>query len=180
MAAPRRARQVAVRQALVLEKAVRKTRAVTKKKDKNNEEKVAQGLRSRAREAPSLLLQAGLASLMTHLLSKSKEEEVREALQLLSDKSSEQEEGSASLGDLEPGEGKGYSTMLALIIDALRELDPTSRFKGLAEKYSTRSTLLAVKDLLDNPKEEARLSRVLVPYLVELKKLVEAIVGEPK
>ncbi|MCE4628420.1 MAG: type III-B CRISPR module-associated protein Cmr5 [Desulfurococcales archaeon] len=173
MRSTRKARQVAVRQAIVLERIIHNMK--TNKGDENKDKvKIAQGLRSRAREAPGLILQAGLASLMTHLLSKSKEEEVAQALAALTGKKDVE-----SLGDLESGEAKGYSTMLALLIDALRELNPqNNHFKKLAENYNTLCTLVAIKDLLNNPAEEAKLSRELTPYLVELKKLVEAIVGE--
>ncbi len=69
--------------------------------------------------------------------------------------------------------------MLALLIDALRELSPQNNyFEELAKNYNTICTLLAIRDLLNNPAEEARLSRMATPYLVELKRLVEAIVGE--
>ena len=179
---------IAVSHFLVIEKLMERARDCVEDRDKEN---VGKPLRSRLREAPSIMLSTGTAGLLTFYLSKSDNTLLpalirlldcsintptgREAEKLVNDlicKNTNQKITEEMIKG-----GKGYTIALAMILSYLNTL-------GLCtckDKNVVSNTASFAKDLLEKPGLDAATSRLLLPYLEASKRLVEAIVkGEER
>ncbi|GBF09152.1 type III-B CRISPR module-associated protein Cmr5 [Aeropyrum pernix] len=156
------------------------------------DEKPGRGLKRRARSLPGLILSSGLIPALTFYMSKADTQAYREYVRLL-EKAERGEKGAAAslveaaaggggeacrgdsvLTELSGGEGAGYSLALAMASRALQRLARVEAggdggFAGLAA---------TLREGLGSPEKEAAATQLLIDYLQEVKKLVEAIVKE--
>ncbi len=158
-----------------------------------DEKKDLKGFPSRARELPTMLSTYGLLPTLTFLLSKSdKNQDLKDAIELVANEnnSGQDEDGEdreKKLNTLKnefTKEGKGYALALYLLMRYLVHLVPSlmATFQGEndSSNYNTEALLEAIETLLEMSErgELTRTSTQLIEYSVELKKLVQGIVGE--
>ncbi len=127
-----------------------------------------EGVRRRARELPSLMLQAGLVPTLTFFMSKAEENEFMEWFSYLRNPQPTNRPSS----DLK-GEGGGYSVLLAMIFDAMEKLAGVN--VGSVSGFTDLLKILL--GIGSGRGESLRISRILMPYLVEVKKLATALLG---
>ncbi len=149
-------------------------------------EKVGKPVRSRAREAPGMLLSSGLLGFLTFYASKSDKEVVdklasgfcksthigrlqeaqRIAEEIAGDKLKKK-----LYNELGEG-GKGYSVLLSMVIAYLAS-------QGIiGEEASMKGLIEGLRRLSGEPWLETQAQDMLLPYLVQVKQLVEAVVKE--
>lgn len=172
-------RSIATSHFLLLYALIRKTQ----EEGKGRKDSVGKPVRSRAREAPGLMLAAGPTGLLTFYASKADKgivdkltiefmnaQEVRSlgdaaarAQRLLQDVNNLRK-------DLTEG-GKGYSVILAMITAYLGQ-------QRILRTPNTEELYTLIKDMASKPGREAAVQEVLLPYLVHLKQLIESVVKE--
>ncbi len=170
------------------------------------EKKGLKGFPSRARELPTMLSTYGLLPTLTFLFSKSdkNQELIREIDQITKTDTTNDNQGNDTrtnritdtrrqdhggtrgsnrgqwnlVRDEFTKEGKGYALTLYLLMRYLESLQIIS-FQG-QNNYNSEAILEAIETLLNISKsgELTRISAQLIEYSVELKKLVQGIVGE--
>ena len=128
----------------------------------------------RAKEAPQLVLQAGIVHTLLFYLSKSDE-------RLLGDLISALRGGNPALRGLKDecrGEGKGYTIAAALLADALRTLAEHGLLGGANDACRQAADARSIARCLRSLREsnaELRAEALLEPYLVAVKRLAEAL-----
>jgi len=160
-----------------------KQEATAGKEEKKKE--YGKGLRSRAREAPSLMAQSGIAGLLTFYASKAgadKFTKLAEYIRVVSSNARKMEDFKNNVlknvevfknylcEELKPGEARGYGLMLALIAYALKEYGlwkDSLDFVGLAQTS---------REMLENPAIDQAAQALLLEYLLHFKRMVEAII----
>ncbi len=176
---------IAVSHFLVIEKLIERTRDCVKNEE--DKEKVGKPLRSRLREAPSIMLSTGVSGLLTFYLSKSDNNHLPTLIQLFTTSASISTSGEAGrlIDDtLREGDcidknvaeeltkgGSSYTIALAMILSYLNTLG----FCTCTDKETVANTASFTKNLLEKPGLDAAISRLLLPYLESAKRLIEAI-----
>lgn len=141
------------------------------------EKSVGASLRTRAREAPGLMLDAGVAGLLAFYASKSRMELAEKLHSVLAN-------GESVEGILEGGlfnyvkeelikSGKGYTILLAMITACLDSYKLLSQGRDYTERLAK-----TIRELLDSPEKSAAAQVVLHNYMSNVKRLVEAVVKE--
>ncbi|MGC9117277.1 MAG: hypothetical protein ACP5ID_06770 [Conexivisphaera sp.] len=129
------------------------------------EESFKMGLIRRAREFPGLALSLGLPSALTFYMSKAGEK-LRDLDKLVKCLRAEGSDGECEdmwRGELSREEGSGYLGYIAILVLALGKL-------GQEPKPLDYGGLMSVLRELD-----VRKQRLLMPYLIEVKKVLEAL-----
>ncbi len=128
----------------------------------------------RAKEAPQLVLQAGVVHTLLFYLSKSDEELLGELIAALRGG----ERPPRGLNNECRGEGKGYTIAAALLADALRTLAEHGLLGGANDACrhaaDARSIARCLRALREN-NVELRAETLLEPYLIAVKRLAEAL-----
>jgi len=144
---------------------------------------IGKGVRSRARELPSLIASAGLAQALLFYLSKAKEDEYEKAYLLA--QAAEKEECQLPEGlnqndiekMLDSSEGAGYGTILALLAHAIKTLTPTAGYDFRTRDGLAQYILYLAKE---GRGTELQATALLQPYLEALKRIIEAFYGGEK
>ena len=177
---------IAVSHFLVIEKLIERARDCVKKEEEKK--KVGKPLRSRLREAPSIMLSTGASGLLTFYLSKSDNNHLPTLIQLFTTSASISTSGEAErliddtwrevngidkkvAEELIKDKG-GYTIALAMILSYLSTLGLCT----CTDKETVANTASFTKNLLEKPGLDAAVSRLLLPYLESAKRLIEAIV----
>ncbi|MEB3860981.1 MAG: type III-B CRISPR module-associated protein Cmr5 [Desulfurococcales archaeon] len=150
---------------------------------------VGKPVRSRAREAPGLLLSAGPLGLLTFYASKISDKNLYNKLateffnlspDVTLNAAKEKAEqiykntNAKTIDDELSSGGKGYTILLAMITAYLANQDN----QNLLREPSLEGLIDFLKDLAKTPELEAQIQDLLLPYLTHLKQLVEAVVKE--
>ncbi|MGC8970184.1 MAG: hypothetical protein ACP5LG_06495 [Conexivisphaera sp.] len=120
------------------------------------------GLVRRAQEFPSLVLSIGLSPAVTFYMAKAGDG-LRELGKLIGCLGGKGEGCESWEKELSREEGKGYTGYLAILVAALSRLGvapPSNDYRGMLE---------AVRGL------DVRRQRLLMPYIIEVKKVLEAL-----
>lgn len=150
----------------------------SRKEGGEGEKAGAKGFRSRARELPGLILSSGIVPALTFYLSKTSDDEtLRKAVELLkTDQNPSYDVIDGLSNELSNKEGTGYTLMLAAVAIATEVLYGKSLFDG--HEVNRVCFAKGLLDLSCKPSEERQLTRILLPYLTELKKLSDSFFGE--
>lgn len=157
-------------------------------------EKAGEGFLRRARELPSLISSSGLVPALLFYAAKSEMKNLPQAIKIVSCDLREEELKKLTPnleGELGGGEGQGYTLMLAAIIDALEKLGGFRLLnKSTTEICIETCTETSSENKEDKPIEllkglkrfresylvaEIKATAILQPYLIELKKVSEAV-----
>ena len=148
--------------------------SIKKGEEGRQREYTGEAIARRAKYLPSLILSAGLVPALTFYMSKTGGKEAyRNAFRVL--RGDVDCDVLKKVGDdLGGGEGKGYAVVLAAVIDALSKLHPEAL--GGEAPQDLKVLAAKLKEMHEN-KLDITAEAVLQPYLVELKKVVEALLG---
>lgn len=128
----------------------------------------------RAKDLASLMLSAGLVPTLTFYMAKVEDDNVYEAALKLLEGSRTNNVLEKIKDDLSGKEGAGYSIILAAVVKALESLYPQALGGGSPRSLKDLATRL--KDMHEK-RLDVKAESVLQPYLIELKKVLEALLG---
>jgi len=135
-----------------------------------------EAVRRRARDLPTLVASAGMVSALTFYMSKADSETLQTLLDRVLGGEGPSGELCGSLrGELGGGEGAGYSTLLAL---ATRALEDMGYLGGVTGSSDTMTALARGLLSLRGTEKELVAERRLLEFLVEVKKLAEALLRD--